>query len=66
MSEESTEDIPTKYEEILTKYEDLEIQFHTESLVSNIQILLIYIYTYEIRPKLKKAKRGISFENQRA
>ena len=37
MSEESTEDITTKYEEILTKYEDLEIQFHTESLVSNIQ-----------------------------
>ena len=66
MSEESTKDIQAKYEEILAKYEDLEIQFHTESLVSYIQILLIYIYTYEIRSKLRKAKRGISFENQRA
>ena len=66
MSEEFTKDNPTKYEEILTKYEDLEIQFHTEGLVSNIQILLIYIYTYQVRFKLKKAKRGISFENQRA
>ena len=66
MSEESTKDIPAKYEEILAKYEDLEIQFHTESLVSNIQILLIYTNTYEIRSKLRKAKRGISFENQRA
>ena len=41
MTEESTEDITTKYEEILTKYEDLEIQFHTESLVSQNLIYLL-------------------------
>ena len=64
MSEESTKDIQAKYEEILAKYEDLEIQFHTESLVSNIQNL-IFLLLYQIRSQLKKAKRGISFENQR-